>query len=272
MSAVIVCVLASSALARRAKVNLALDYTQRDDWQFVIDYKAERFVEEGGSTSSVKSQIRCDMSAKISEEYEGKRLVFLIDTVKIRSELFDKEQQDKIAKKLTGADFSLGLIAGVPVFDTLRTFEVSEISRWDFVLQFAKLLPDMPKQPVSKGYTWERSGVHPVQTSVGEVPCDIYRLYKIDSLSTGTGRAHVSWEFRYAAAQKAVMESALLKQVPISGKGKGNAVIDAKKKVLLKASMRFETPSGSHKGKKIHWVERTTLEHVENRKNAGGPR
>ncbi len=259
LSSIALCFLVSAAAAKKARIPLALDYTQRPDWAFVMNYNAERTIVDGDSTSRARTQIRCSMSAKLKKVYEGQRLAFVIDSVRIESSLYNQEQQQSIAAKLTGADFSLGIINGCPVFDTLRTFSVSEISRWDFVLQFAKLLPDLPAQPVSRGYTWERSGVYPVSTTVGEVPCDIYRLYSIDSVAADTSRVCISWQFRYAASERAVEQSSVLKKVPVSGKGMGTAVIDAKRKVLLEANMRFETPPASYGGKKIQWVEKTSL-------------
>jgi hypothetical protein len=266
------CLFVSAAQARQPKVVLALDYTQRLVWAFAMNYHAERAVIDGGAASRAATRVWCGMHAKVTVVYKARRLVFSIDTVHVDSDLLTDEERERVVAHLRQAEFSLGLIHGCPVFDTLRTFAVEEIGRWDFVLQFAKLLPDLPEQPVGRHYNWERSGVYPVSTPLGPVPCDIYRLYTIDSVSADSARVHISWDFRYAAAQRAVQQSAALRKVPISGRGTGTAIIDPVRKVLLKATMRFETPAVAYGTKKIQWVENTTLEALDAAQDArSGP-
>jgi hypothetical protein len=146
--------------------------------------------------------------------------------------------------------------------DTLTSFSVNELSEWDLVIQFAKLLPFVPNVPVKKGYKWDESGIHPIQTTLGKVYCEIYRLYKIDSLSTSGSRVHISWEFKYASARLSVDTIDVLRKVPVEGKGKGTAVINIKEQFLERANIQFLTPVASMGTMKIYWKENTLLNYI----------
>lgn len=257
-------ILTISIIAAKPPENiyLSLDYTQEETWKYSFEYNSERKVIEKESNSFASTQISFNMNGKIVNVYEGQRILFNISDVKVSSRLFGQDEQKEIKKKLSGADFSLAIIGGCPVVDTLRSFQVGEISQWDLVIQFAKLLPDIPRQPVKKRYSWESSGVFPIMTHRGEIPCDVYRLYKIDSLPQEGNLAYISWEFRYAATEKTVQQYSALQKMPISGKGSGMAVIDNKNKLIREASVKFETPVVVEKNKKITWVEKTTLKYL----------
>jgi len=190
------------------------------------------------------------------------RMSFTINSANVDSKLFTPEQQNNIISKLTGSTFGLALIGGCPVVDTLSSFTVGELSEWDLVLQFAKLLPFMPRKPVRKGYSWDENGVFMVRTSLGDIPCEVYRLYTIDSLA-GTGNtAYISWKFRYAAAKLAMDSASILKKVPVSGNGKGTAEIDALNHVLMQANVEFQTPIATYGTTRINWIEKTILRYL----------
>jgi hypothetical protein len=243
-----------SAVSAR-KAWLRLDYREQRDYPYFLAYDSKCVIDEGESKSEIRTRITCKLLG-IPEE-NGSRINFLVDSTRVRSELFDSSQQQSLIRKLNGSKLGLALIAGCPVVDTLSSFSVSELSEWDLVIQFAKLLPDIPNRPVRKGYTWERNAVHPINTSLGKIPCEVYRLYEVDSLSNRGKRAHISWHFRYAAADLAVDTSNILKRVPVSGKGKGSAVFDVQNEKLLLAKITFATPVAESGDVKITWYERT---------------
>jgi hypothetical protein len=255
--AILVTVFAPEAAKR--KVTVSLDYARMIQWRYIMDYVSECVIVENDSTHRIPTMVHCDMSGQPSEM--GDRFTFTVDSVSVESQFYGPDQQKSISQKLTGSRFSIALINGCPVVDTLSTFSVSEISEWDLVIQFAKLLPDIPNDPVRKGYSWERSGVFPVVTSLGKIPCDVYRLYKIDSLTSNGAFAHISWRFRYAALRSAADSLSVLKRVPVSGTGGGTAVVDVVNEILTEATVKFETPVANNGGTKINWVENTSLKY-----------
>jgi|GEM_PF-2758951 len=255
-----ICILAmavQNADAARRKVRLNLDYARMIPWNYALEYRSECVITENNATSTVPTRVYCELSGVPSDM--GDRFTFTVDSVAVSSDFYDAEKQASIVRKLTRGRFAVALINGCPVVDTLSTFSVSELSEWDMVIQFAKLLPDIPREPVRRGYSWDASGAFPLMTSLGKIPCEVYRLYQVDSLTSNGAFVHISWRFRYAALHSAVDTSAVLKRVPVSGQGSGTAVIDAVNEILSEATVRFETPVASYGGVRVKWVENTTL-------------
>lgn len=252
--------IALPASARKRKAHLRLDYARDTEWSYTMDYRARCVIAEQGTSSDINSRITCRLAG--APDADGTRLAFTIDSVTIDSELYEDEQKARIIQKLTGAELGLALIRGCPVVDTLSTFSAGQLSEWDLVIQFAKLLPDVPMRRVRVGYTWERSGVHPLETSLGEIPCEVYRAYRVDSLSVSGDSAFISWRFRYAAANLAVDTSAILKRVPVSGTGRGMAVIDVTDGTLVLAKVSFRTPLASVGDTQVYWIDKTVLSYV----------
>jgi hypothetical protein len=247
----------SSVFAWGRRTHLRLDYARQREWSYTMDYRAQCVIDEGGRSSNLDSRIVCRLSG--TPTAGGSRLTFTIDSAAMNSQLYEQEQEQAIIGKLTDARLGLALIRGCPVVDTLSTFSAGELSEWDLVIQFARLLPDVPTRPVRAGYEWERSGVHPIETSLGKIPCEVYRAYRLDSLSRRGDSAYISWRFRYAAADLAVDTSAILKRVPVSGTGNGTAVIDVEEQALLRAEVRFRTPLASVGDTRVYWTDRTVL-------------
>ncbi|MBD3315213.1 MAG: hypothetical protein GF344_05455 [Chitinivibrionales bacterium] len=243
---------------RKARVHL--DYTRPKQWSYAMNYRAKCVIDEGGSNSNIDTRIMCRLTGKPNPD--DSRLTFCIDSAAMNSGLYNPEQQEKIIDKLTGSRMGLALIRGCPVVDTLSSFSAEELSEWDLVIQFAKLLPDVPMRPVRKGYTWERNGIHPINTSLGTIPCEVYRSYKIEKLSARRDTAFISWRFRYAAADLAVDTSSILKRVPVSGTGGGTASIEVNDGTLLKAEVNFRTPLARVGDTKVYWTDNTVLSYL----------
>jgi len=254
-------ILASIAISgAKRKTALKLDYRQKASWHYSLHYRSDCVIVDKDSTSKIRTSVFCALEA--SPKGKGDRLTFTVDSVSVESQFYNDEKQKSIAEKLDGGSFGVALIDGCPVVDTLTTFSVSEISEWDMVIQFAKLLPDIPVGPVRKGIKWERSGVFPLMTNIGKVDCEVYRAYRLDSLSSDGQRAHISWRFRYAALTRGVPKSQMMKRVPVSGKGRGRAAFDIKGKFLLRALVQFKTPVANYGDTQVHWLETTSLEYL----------
>jgi hypothetical protein len=252
--------LSANAFGGMKKVHIKLDYRQQKQWKYNLDYHSDCVIEDKDSVSRVRTNVACMLSA--SPGSRGDRLTFVVDSVSVYSEFYNEEKQNSIAQKLNGGQFGVALIDGCPIVDTLTSFSVSEISEWDLVIQFAKLLPDVPDRPVRKGYVWENSGVFPIMSNIGKVDCEVYRVYKIDSLTLKDNYAYISWQFRYAAINTSGSVSRMMEKVPVSGKGSGVAVVDVAGKKLLKAQVKFLTPVATYGSTKVNWEENTTLKYI----------
>ena len=144
-------------------------------------------------------------------------------------------------EKLSSDSYRIGLINGYPTIDTVNDFAQSGLPEWNLYMQLAKLIPEMPQQHVSKGFTWERNAVLPIKTDQGTMDCEIYRYFKIDGLSPKNDSAYISWRFTYGSAAKPDA-SKILKYVPIAGSGNGSAVIDIPHGFIVSAEIEFTTP------------------------------
>jgi hypothetical protein len=236
---------------------LKIDYSKKPAWNYAITYHSECVFVEKKVTSAKKTDITCDFLATVSENKD--RMTVGIRNLSATSDLYDDTTRASVIEKISGTSYSMGLINGFPAIDTVIDLSPGGIPEWNLYLQFAKLLPEMPDQPVKKGYSWERTALLPIKSAQGKVNCEMFRLFKIDRLSPKNDTAYISWQFRYAAPEQAVDTSSLLQFVPLAGNGKGTAVLDVLNGFVVRAEVEFTTPVVVMDKLKVNWVEKASL-------------
>ncbi|MBD3321934.1 MAG: hypothetical protein GF350_12630 [Chitinivibrionales bacterium] len=236
---------------------LKLDYSKGKSWTYTISYNSECIFAHKDKTETKNTSLDCTLNGSVSRSKD--RLSFSIADVSVESELYDADVQKSIVDNLSEATLDLALVDGAPEIDTVPDFSSEGLPEWNIYIQFSKLLPDMPKQSIKEGFTWERSVTLPVKTAQGTALCEIYRLYKVENIASKEKTAEISWRFRYATTDKKESGESLKKYVPIGGKGTGTAVIDIKNKVIRKASVEFETPVAKVDNSNVNWKEKAEL-------------
>ncbi|MBD3346393.1 MAG: hypothetical protein GF401_15175 [Chitinivibrionales bacterium] len=244
--------------AKKDKFELKLDYSGKENWTYTIFYQSKCIFEKNKEKTPKETEITCDLNGTLSDNKE--RLSFAVNDVSVKSELYDEEVQNKIKENLSESTMDLALVEGAPEIDTVPDFSSEGIPEWNVYMQFSKLLPEMPKQAVKKGFTWERSVTLPIKTAQGTNICEVYRLYKVEEISPKKDTVLISWQFKYATIEKDEEAKSLTQYIPIGGKGTGTAVIDIANKVIKKASIDFQTPVATVEGSTVTWKENTEIE------------
>jgi hypothetical protein len=249
-----------TGLAGPEKVALSLDYGTSEEWTYSMEYQSAcRFIEKG-STSTKKTTVNCLLDGEVGENKEA--IEFEVESLSVSSELYDEATKESMMKKLTEAPYRLPLQDGHPSVAGLGDLSSKGLPEWNLYVQFAKLLPVVPEQPSKKGFTWERSGRFVVHTPRGAVPCEVYRQFKVDRISADKDTAFISWQFKYSALEKTEDTAALLKYVPVAGKGKGTAAIHIDEGYIVSATMNFETPVAKVDKAKVSWEESASIRRV----------
>lgn len=259
LSASLILGLAFSGLAGPDRVALSLDYDEMKNWTYTMEYSSECRFSEKGSTSAKKTGVSCVLDGALTEKKDA--IVFGVEDLKVESELYGDETKKDMVKKLTETKYTLPLENGYPAVEGLGDLSSEGLQEWNLYVQFAKLLPELPEQPAKRGFTWERSGRFEVHTAQGTVPCEVYRQFKVDRFSSDKDTAFISWQFRYSASDAVKDTSALLKYMPIAGKGKGTAAVHLADGYIVSASMDFETPVAKTGKAKVTWKETATIKH-----------
>lgn len=242
--------------AEKAKGSLQLDYTARPNWIYALDYESTCMFEEKGKKTEKSTKVGCTVEGVLSEEKD--KVVFSIKDLSVGSQLYDKGVVEKLSSSLTSQPYDLPIEDGQPSVEGIADLSAKGVPEWNFYVQFAELLPEMPGQPARKGLKWERSGELEVTTAGGKTPCEVYREFKIDRMSAEHDTAFISWQFTYSAAAPK-KDSTLLTYVPVAGKGSGSAVVNVSEGYILSATMSFETPVAKVDKTKVSWKETASI-------------
>jgi hypothetical protein len=250
----------SSVSAAKKDVKLNLNFANKTDWKYSIGYHSQCIYSSAKSNRAKarKTDINCDLVGKVSDKKDS--LELSLTDMNIQSTFYSDSEKTRITRKLSATKYNLLLINGYPTIDADIDLTESGMPEWNFYMQFARLLPEMPSQAVHKGFTWERQAVLPVKTNNGKMDCEVYRQFKIARFSPKKDTVYITWQYRYAATNTALDTSTILRYVPVAGSGSGEAVVDITKGNLIRATTEFTTPVVSMEGAKINWVEKMTFE------------
>lgn len=260
LQAVLILCAASAPLFSRGKaLVLKVDYSGKAKWTYSVNYESRGVFTRKDSTSTLKTNMKCRLSGARAEGAD--KLIISVKSVDLTSEFLSTEVIGQIKQQLSRFEYPLSLVDGYPALDLSAAIPEEGLPEWNLYQQFAKLLPALPAKAVKPGFTWERTVTLPVNTDYGKVPCEVYRVYSYDSLSTDMKTAFISWEFRYAAEEKGGEGKDAMNKMPVSGKGRGIAVLDLAEKCIRKAQMDFETPVAQIGEVKVNWTEHAVFQY-----------
>ena len=229
---------------------LTVDYAGKQQCSYLAEYTSQGSFTQKGIVSKKSTSVRCVLFLSAAGP---KRLSIKADSIFVGSDVFDEKMQKDLRKTLKKATYSLSLEHGFPEIDSASVIPTAGYAAWDLYRHLSKLLPALPDKPVKPGFTWERTVTLPLQTTRGIVSCETYRSYVFSKLQGDT--ATVNWQFTYSAGKKPG-GSDLSKDVPVSGKGKGWALIDIARHCVLSAGMDFTTPVAALGDVSVTWIER----------------
>jgi hypothetical protein len=253
---------AALTYGKACKKVIELDYRTAAEVTYEMRYQAQCVMQRSDSTTQEDMKIMGTLRGMVTAG--ATRINFKLQDVKMKTLFYGDSAQKRIIDDLQAATYSLALINGCPVVDTLSSFAADGLREWDLLLQFSRLRPDVPLQPVKKGYAWERTGVYKLPTVHGNVmPCQTYRLYKIDRFSACGDTVFIGWKFRYDAEESALNPNQARRHVPVSGNGDGTAVLDLRHKRIVSAVINFKTPLSKSEDGSVFWNERTVLRAVD---------
>ena len=219
-----------------------------------IEYTSRgNFKDKAGITEKTTG-VSCLMRATA---IDSTKLLAKLDSVKIKSTLYNAAKIQDIKSKLLNTDFSIKMDHGSLTIDSTSKIPASDYIAWDLYRQLVKMLPTLPDKPIKPGYTWEDIGVVNLQTQGGTVPCEIYRFYTFKKMKGDT--ATIVWNFRFVPTNNYKDTTNALEDVPVGGNGSGSAVIDVRNKQLVGADMGFSTPVAKVGGISVTWQERAVF-------------
>jgi hypothetical protein len=245
--------LAAAAFGKPA-VALRINYEGKQVCSYRIEYTSQGEYKQKGTITKKTTGVNCVSSAIVSGD---NKVTIKMDTVSIKSDLYNEEKINEIHESIMKSTYSLQLTDGYPTIDTSAGLPVSDYLSWDIYRQLIKLLPVLPEESIKPGYTWEQTITVPMKTARGTIPCEMYRFYTFKKLKRDT--ATISWNFRYAPAENAVDSSNPMEEVPIGGHGSGLALISVRHKCLLMADMGFSTPVAKINDISVTWRERAVF-------------
>jgi hypothetical protein len=253
IAALSVAVFASTSSAKEIAVMIDLN-GKGGQCTYRIEYTSRGNFRDKTGTTPKTTGVSCILHAKA---IDSTKLLAKIDSVHIKSTLYDDAKIEDISEKLLKTDFSVKLDKGSPTIDTAAKIPVSDYIAWDLYRQLVKMLPMLPDKPIKPGYTWENVAVIPLQTQVGTVPCELYRFYTFKKMKGDT--ATIVWNFRFVPTNNYKETTNILEDVPIGGNGSGSALIDVRNKQLVSADMGFSTPVATVDGISVTWQERAVF-------------
>ena len=236
---------------------LTIDYAGKRQCSYLAEYTSQGNFKQKDLVSKKSTSVRCVLFLSAAGP---KRLSIKVDSIFVRSDVFNEKMQKDLRQTLKKSTYSLSLEHGFPALDSTAAIPMAGYAAWDLYRHLSKLLPALPDKPVKPGFTWERTMTLPLQTARGIVSCETYRSYIFSKLQGDT--ATVNWQFTYSAGKK-TDGSDVSKEIPVSGKGKGSALIDVARHCVLSASMDFTTPVAAIGDVSVTWTERADFTLVE---------
>lgn len=248
------------ACHKDSAVTLAVDFTSRDCWNYEFSFDVGGNFSWNDSVSNLTSTVRCILTGHGSDESD--HLDVKVKKVSITSNILDEAEIENITEQIKNAEYTIFLHDGFPTLDDSVIIPAAGFGEWDLYRQLVKVVPSLPEEPVRPGFSWERERQIPLATSHGAVTCNVYLSFTFDSLRTlseNRQEACISWLFRYTIDHKELDTASLIDELPLSGKGRGTAVLDVAAKSLVSAGMVFKTPVCALSDLSVSWEEKASL-------------
>jgi hypothetical protein len=229
---------------------LSIDYSGARRCVYLAEYTSQGSFKQKETVSKKSTSVRCMLELTHKDPMQ---LSIKVDSISVVSDVFNEKMKKDLRETLLKSDYSLSIARGYPIIDSAAAAPGAGYLEWDLYRQLSKLLPALPEKAVKPGFTWERTLTLPLQTERGKVSCETYRAYTFAKLQGDT--ATITWQYTFTASKK-TDSAEVFREIPVSGKGSGTAVLDVRNHCIISAAMDFTTPVARIGDVSVTWTER----------------
>jgi len=245
------------------KVFLAIDYSGSAEWQYLLGADIYGTATEYGSDSvqTFSGSLRTYLHGLSPEDGTGSstnEVSFGLKDVTFMAPFLPEEEREDIYNRLSVMRIFVSENNGISLSDTVGMPGVLS-GGWDIMRSVARVMPALPNAHMAVKSSWEREQRFPLNTPNGHGDVLLYQFFTLDSVynNRGVQEAALSWAFNYRVALAGDGASSARKY-PLSGSGRGNAVLDVKQKKLLKSKATFQVTHSQNAN-----VELNEIVHLE---------
>jgi len=248
--------LALTGCGKREKARIEIDFTTAAEWRYLLGVDIYGTPQDSGQYFS--GSLRAHLHGKAGDRHTGPLQAELRD-VHLIAPFMPEDERGDVERRLNDLRVSL-TENGISLSDTDGIPGVLS-GGWDILRSPARVIPALPNAEMAVGQSWEREQRFPLSIPHGEADALLYQLYTLDSLyktQTGTPVAAISWVFTYRVAtledKTAGTEARNQRKYPLSGSGRGHAILDLNRKKLIKSQATFQVTHSNVSGSEINEV------------------
>jgi hypothetical protein len=243
-------------------VLLSVDYSLQQEWLYSFCCEIEGSFTDRNSSNSLFTRIQCTLSGKPDTALNRGLLIKARD-VNVNSNVLDGNEQEHVCTLIQAGEYRCAINADLSMPQDSLPVSLIPLQEWDLYRRLIKVVPSLPERLVRPGFSWERRYRIPVATAQGDASIETYQYFIFDSIASvasGAEEAFISWRFRYTIdAPEFSRTWSASASPPLSGNGRGIAVLNLKKRIIDRAEMDFTTPVAEISGISVAWHERGAL-------------
>jgi len=253
------------------KALLEIDFSSAAEWKYLFGANIYGTFEVAGagavaadSADSAESKEKPQQegySGSLRAYFQGmpgeagpKQARFGLTDITVIAPFFPEQELEDIKNRLSGLTVSVSENS-LSLNDTIGIPGVMS-GGWDIMRCITRVMPVMPNAEMKVGTSWDREQRFPLTVDQGKADGLLYQLFTLDSLyktETGASAAAISWVFTYRVSL--VDEAApTSRKYPLSGTGRGTAVLDLAKKKLINSKATFEVTYSNKSTKELDEV------------------
>jgi len=223
------------------KALLEIDFSSAAEWKYLFGANIYGTSEAAPADSqkAYSGSLRAYFQGLPGEAGPGKARFGLKD-ITVIAPFFSEQELEDIRNRLSELTVSVSENS-VSLSDTIGIPGVMS-GGWDIMRCITRVMPVMPNAEMRVGTSWDREQRFPMTVDQGKADGLLYQLFTLDSLykiEGGASAAAISWVFTYRVSLVDEMASTSRKY-PLSGSGRGTAVLDLSKKKLINSKATFE--------------------------------
>jgi len=243
------------------KVFLEIDYSGSAEWQYLLgaDIYGTAAEPDNDSVQTFSGSLRAYLHGlNLTGETDSPAVSFGLRDVTFIAPFLPEDEREDIHNRLSEMRVIISENNGISLSDTLGMPGVLS-GGWDIMRSVARVMPALPNAHMAVKSSWEREQRFPLTTPTGQGDVLLYQFFTLDSVyfNRGVQEAALSWAFNYRVALVDGGASSSHKY-PLSGSGRGNAVLDVKQKKLLKSKANFQVTHSQNAN-----VELNEIVHLE---------
>ncbi|MDR2577522.1 MAG: hypothetical protein LBC70_01745 [Chitinispirillales bacterium] len=233
---------------------IEIDFSTIADWKYMLGVDLYGTPLDRDSEENFTGSLRAYLRGMPGAGGAGPLTCGFTD-VSLSAPFLPEDEREDIERRLSDLRVSISE-KGVTLSDTSGIPGVYA-GGWDILRSPARVIPALPNAVMSVGSSWEREQRFPLHVPQGEADGLMYQLYTLDSLyktPTGTPVAAISWVFTYRVAMSGDGEERGQRRSPLVGQGRGNALLDLRKKKLIQSKATFQVTHSGVRGMEINEV------------------